>query len=70
MAARLNWVNLDRNGLSARCPVYSHERPNCGHRCWSGSCQKATCLQRHGRKGSAEPVLGLAEDNARGLHSG
>src|SRR6266851_3463482 len=29
-------------------------------------CQKATCLQRHGRNGSAEPVLRLAEGKARG----
>jgi len=28
--------------------------------------QKATCLQRHGRNGSAEPVLRLAEGKAWG----
>jgi hypothetical protein len=36
----------------------------------SEKCQKATCLQRHGRNGSAEPVLLLAEGKARGLHPG
>jgi hypothetical protein len=32
--------------------------------------QKAKCLQRHGRNGSAEPVLRLAEGKAWGLYAG
>src|ERR1019366_5463199 len=35
-----------RIGLSAPCPVYPRQRPNCGPRWWSVSCQNRKLLTR------------------------